>query len=76
MIKEVKPPIVVSIDTGVTPTEQTPQKGRKGSGALLLKTLAMVRLGREIQAKKGHDSLEDALAAIVTNLNMLVCLKA
>jgi DNA polymerase III epsilon subunit-like protein len=61
-IKEAKPPIVVSIDTGATPTEQTPRKGGKGSGALSLKTLAMVRLGREIQAKKGHDSLEDALA--------------
>jgi len=63
--KEAQPPIVESTDTGATPTEQTPRKGRKGSGALSLKTLAMVRLGREIQAseKKGHDSLEDALAA-------------
>ena len=63
--KEAQPPIVESTDTGATPTEQTPRKGRKGSGALLLKTLAMVRLGREIQAsgKKGHDSLEDVLAA-------------
>jgi hypothetical protein len=64
-MKEAQPPIVESTDTGATPTEQTPRKGRKGSGALSLKTLAMVRLGREIQAggKKGHDSLEDALAA-------------
>lgn len=64
-LKEAESPIVVSTDTGATPTEQTPRKRRKGSGALSLKTLAMERLGREIQAsgRKGHDSLEDALAA-------------
>ncbi|QSS60968.1 3'-5' exonuclease [Histoplasma capsulatum] len=46
--------------------EQEPRKKRnKGSGSLSLKTLARVRLGRDIQNadKKGHDSLEDALAA-------------
>jgi RNA exonuclease 1 len=63
--KEAQPPIVESTDTGATPIGKTSRKGRKGSGALSLKTLAMVRLGRKIQAseKKGHDSLEDALAA-------------
>ncbi|PGH01444.1 hypothetical protein GX51_05251 [Blastomyces parvus] len=37
----------------------------KGSGTLSLKTLARERLGRDIQnaGNKGHDSLEDALAA-------------
>jgi RNA exonuclease 1 len=41
------------------------RKRAKGSGELSLKTLAMRRLGREIQAagKRGHDSLEDAMAA-------------
>ena len=45
--------------------QQAPQKRQKGSGACSLKTLSMSRLGRDIQAKekKGHDSLEDALAA-------------
>jgi len=63
--KQAQRPIVASIDTGATLTRHTLRKGRKGSGALSLKTLAMVRLGREIQAneKKGYNSLEDALAA-------------
>lgn len=65
-LEEAQPPNV-SIDTSATPnkSQQISRKGPKGSGALSLKTLAMVRLKREIQAagKKGHDSLEDALAA-------------
>ncbi|KLJ07546.1 hypothetical protein EMPG_16960 [Blastomyces silverae] len=46
--------------------KQEPRKKRnKGSGKLSLKTLARERLGRDIQnaGNKGHDSLEDALAA-------------
>jgi hypothetical protein len=37
----------------------------KSSGALSLKTLTMARCGRDIQkaGKRGHDSLEDAIAA-------------
>jgi hypothetical protein len=64
-MKEAQAPIVESTNMGATSTEQTPRKGRKGSGALSLKTLAMVRLGRETQAsgKKGNYNLEDALAA-------------
>ncbi|KAK2802547.1 hypothetical protein FQN50_007353 [Emmonsiellopsis sp. PD_5] len=40
-------------------------KKNKGSGKCSLKTLAREKLGREIQnaGKKGHDSLEDAVAA-------------
>ncbi|KAF8855031.1 hypothetical protein BDZ45DRAFT_596231 [Acephala macrosclerotiorum] len=41
-----------------------PKKKVKGSGALSLKTLTWERLRREIQTagRKGHDSLEDAIA--------------
>lgn len=40
------------------------KKKAKGSGALSLKTLTMLRWGQEIQTRgnKGHDSLEDAIA--------------
>lgn len=67
--KEEKPPepsTVVLMDNAVSlnKDQQTPPKRRKGSGTRSLKTLSMVRLGREIQTggKKGHDSLEDAVA--------------
>jgi RNA exonuclease 1 len=47
--------------------KQTPPKPKapKGSGPRALKTLARVKLGREIQnaGRLGHDSFEDALAA-------------
>lgn len=46
--------------------KQEPRKRKnKGSGKLSLKTLTRERLGRDIQnaGGKGHDSLEDALAA-------------
>jgi RNA exonuclease 1 len=51
-------------ETALPPSVLTSSKGqRKESGALSLKSLAMLRLNREIQAsRKGHDSLEDALA--------------
>lgn len=40
------------------------KKKPKGSGPLSLKTLAKTQLGRDIQTgRKGHDSVEDALAA-------------
>jgi len=41
------------------------QATTRGEGGLSLKTLARVRCGRDIQTsgKKGHDSVEDALAA-------------
>lgn len=40
------------------------RQGRKEPGPLALQSLARLRLDREIQTtKKGHDSLEDALAA-------------
>ncbi|OJD13444.1 hypothetical protein AJ78_06097 [Emergomyces pasteurianus Ep9510] len=47
------------------PKQGVRKRNNKGSGKLSLKTLARERLGREIQnaGKKGHDSLEDALAA-------------
>ncbi|EGE80296.1 RNA exonuclease [Blastomyces dermatitidis ATCC 18188] len=62
-----------SPNSGARPDESAPDKGKqgppkkrnKGSGKLSLKTLARERLGRDIQnaGNKGHDSLEDALAA-------------
>jgi len=65
--KEADSPTVVSIDVAGKPNkDQQPRHRRvKGSGPLSLKSLAKVRLGREIQigGKKGHDSLEDAIAA-------------
>lgn len=44
--------------------KENPKKKVKGSGALSLKTLTRERLRREIQTagRKGHDSLEDAIA--------------
>jgi len=46
-------------------SQEAPQqpKSRKGSGKLSLKTATLARLGQTIQAGKGHDSLEDALAS-------------
>ena len=58
----------VSIDKGNEPKddqqEKPKKKKKKGSGALSLKTLTMLRWGREIQTngRRGHDSLEDAIA--------------
>jgi RNA exonuclease 1 len=45
--------------------EKQPKQPRKpkGSGRLSLKSAARIRLGRQIQAEFGHDSLEDALAS-------------
>jgi len=45
--------------------QEKPKKRPKGSGALSLKALTMVRWGREIQTagNRGHDSLEDAIVA-------------
>lgn len=64
---EAVPPISVPFDvaeTVKTDQQEKPKKKAKGSGALSLKTLTMTRCGREIQTakKKGHDSLEDAIA--------------
>lgn len=44
--------------------KESPKKKVKGSGTLSLKTLTWERLRREIQTagRKGHDSLEDAIA--------------
>jgi RNA exonuclease 1 len=65
--KETDSPTTVSINVAKKANEhQQPRHRRaKGSGPLSLKTLAKVRLGREIQTggRKGHDSLEDAIAA-------------
>lgn len=57
------PPITA--DGAPKKVEQKPPKKPKGFGPKTLKTLAMAKLGREIQGsgKKGHDSVEDALAA-------------
>jgi len=45
--------------------QQPKPRKPKGSGALSLKTLSREKLGRDIQmaGNKGHDSLEDAIAA-------------
>jgi RNA exonuclease 1 len=65
--KAIAEPIDPAIITDMTSNvaQEALKKGRKGPGTLSLKTLAMVRLNREIQSNgnKGHDSLEDALAA-------------
>ncbi|KAE9979679.1 hypothetical protein EG328_000729 [Venturia inaequalis] len=47
-----------------TSQKQSVKSKSRGSGDLSLKTLTLVKLGREIQnaAKKGHCSLEDAIA--------------
>ncbi|EEH41042.2 hypothetical protein PAAG_03328 [Paracoccidioides lutzii Pb01] len=53
-------------ETGVRgKQEQQQRKKPKGMGKLSLKSLAREKLGREIQSRgnRGHDSLEDALAA-------------
>ncbi|TLD39668.1 RNA exonuclease [Venturia nashicola] len=59
-----KPAISTPIDIAQSQKQPAKPKSR-GSGDLSLKTLTLVKLGREIQTaeKKGHDSLEDAIAA-------------
>jgi RNA exonuclease 1 len=57
---------VSGIEMANNDTTTTTQKGKKSTpGRLSLKTLAKERLGRSIQmaGNKGHDSLEDAIAA-------------
>ncbi|KAK2785251.1 hypothetical protein FQN52_008591 [Onygenales sp. PD_12] len=51
--------------TGDNKNQPKKPKKPKGSGKCSLKTLAKEKLGREIQnaGKRGHDSLEDAVAA-------------
>jgi len=52
---------VEPITNQALPEQQPKQKKKKGSGARSLKTLARVKLGRDIQLKE-HDSIEDAVA--------------
>jgi hypothetical protein len=54
-----------ALSASVADVKAKPRKKSKGSGNLSLKTLALTKLGREIQnaGKAGHDSFEDALAA-------------
>jgi len=56
-----------SLDPAEKPEEakKKTQRAPKGSGPLSLKSLTLQRWGREIQksGQRGHDSLEDAIAA-------------
>ena len=61
-INQTKPPPLTSSQPQQIP--QPKPKRVKGTGPFTLKTLTKTRLGRDIQmGNKGHDSLEDALAA-------------
>jgi RNA exonuclease 1 len=58
------PPESVPLSATEPKSTNESEKRPKGRGLLSLKTLAKVKLGRDIQVgRNGHDSVEDALAA-------------